>query len=236
MTTPKFCSQCGSPLAANSRFCGNCGAAVQAPPATPSSPTPQAPPAQAYTPPPAAYNPPPPPPAPQQPSAPYSQPAPNRAPVSGEAILAVVPGLTRSKGFMGVVQESYTLVVTDQRLIFAAYTNRVATTAVKAARAEAKSQGKGFFGQWGSQMSAMGMGYYLQMTPEEILAEENGSFYIPHNQVQGIKFHSEYNSDGGIYGDVVEFRSPGGKYSFRLKMTDERSVRKVLEPVYGKIK
>lgn len=42
--TPKFCTSCGTPLPDGARFCGQCGAAVQAIPASNATPAPATPP------------------------------------------------------------------------------------------------------------------------------------------------------------------------------------------------
>ena len=131
MTTPMptFCTKCGAPLRAGTRFCGQCGAAIQPLPAAEAAPAGQAP---TYTPPQA----PPAPPSPYQ-GAPYQgapyQSAPYQGapqPPSAEPVTGVLPGLQRRKGFLGMSLENLTLVLTPHRMLFAVLTKPMMNEAV----------------------------------------------------------------------------------------------------------
>lgn len=188
MTEDRFCGSCGSPLAQGDAFCTRCGTRVAAAPA----PAPQAaPPAHA------------------------PQPAP--AP-SGERILAVIGGLTLVGGFMGLKQKSYTLVITERRLIFAELTKEKVTAAVNAARDQAKAEGKGFFGQWGAQIGST-MTYsqaYWQMSPDAALAETGGNWAIERSQFQGAKFRTGMSDENTQTPDVLTVKASTGKWKFNV--------------------
>lgn len=154
--------------------------------------------------------------------APAAAPAPAPAPASpagGEQILAVVPKLTLVGGFMGFKQTTYTLVITERRLVFAEFTKERATAMVNAARDGAKAEGKGFFGQWGAQLKSAA-GYenvYWQMSPDAALAETPGNWAIERSEYQGAKFrHGTSDDDGNSSPDVLKIKAASGKYKFHI--------------------
>lgn len=76
-----------------------------------------------------------------------------------ESILAIAGNLTRVSGFMGVKQKPYSLILTNQRLIFAEVSKEKSSALLTEAREEAKAGGKGFLGQAGAQRKALS-GYH----------------------------------------------------------------------------
>lgn len=117
--------------------------------------------------------------------------APSAADASpGEQVLAVVGGLALVTGFLGLKHTLYSLVITDSRVIFAHLTKERMAEIVGQARDAAKTQGKGFFGQWGAQLGASA-GYherYREMSPEAALAEEPGNFAINRADIRKVRF------------------------------------------------
>jgi hypothetical protein len=205
----RFCPNCGNPLSENNRFCQSCGtpcdsSAAQAPSVPPfyqPVPPPYQPP-PSYQPPPVsaappfqppAFNPPlpyQPPPANPAPSYPppqyvpgYNSPPPPGA-VPGEALIGVIPNASRKKGMFS--QESFNIVVTNQRLIFAQLTAQMIKDEA------ARNRGGGISGAF----KAMTAGYsvwqrYLQMPPDQALGETYGNFALFMNQIQGVKFSGD---------------------------------------------
>jgi hypothetical protein len=194
----KFCTSCGATLNPSARFCGGCGLAMASnpppPPAQPQYAPPPAPPSYQQPPgyPMPPYHQPPyaqqayaPPPPPQPPPVyGYPQAAPQYAmPPAGEALIGIIPGVTRKKGLFGV--EALNAVVTNSRIIFAVQTNEMVRE--ETARA---GQGQGFFGKMAGAMAA---GYniwkrYLNIPPEQALRENPGNFAIYLNQIRRVKF------------------------------------------------
>lgn len=87
-------------------------------------------------------------------------------------------------------QKGYTIVITQSRVIFAEYTNKMAKEAAEIAAKEAKEQGKGFFGK---MMSTMGSAFnyyrkYFSMNPEDIIRETPDNFFIYNSSIEKIKF------------------------------------------------
>ena len=227
----RFCTQCGAPLAAEARFCGQCGAPVRQ-----ASPAAATPPVQAYTP-----APPPPvvprPPLPAQPPA-YVAPAPQQ----GEPTLSITPGLTRSKGFLGMGRDTFTLLTTPTRLVFAYLDPKAMNQLVAEARADAKAQGKGFLGQWGAQMGWLNglVRRYQTMSVDAILAQTPGSFYIPNATVTRVRVRQvSTNSESNIRDQTrIVIDTTGGKHKFDLAQTvgvSHREVKQRLQQALGAI-
>jgi len=152
-----------------------------------------------------------------EPAAPM--PAPAAAPAaSGEEILAVIGGLTLVAGFMGLKQKSYTLVITDRRLIFAELTKEKVAATVNAARDSAKAEGKGFFGQWGAQLksSTSYSEAYWRMSPDAALAETPGNWAVERSQYQGAKFRMGATDENTSTPDVLTIKASTGKWKFNV--------------------
>jgi hypothetical protein len=193
----RFCTSCGTPLAPGEAFCTSCGArSDSAAPATPPSVAPSAPAAAV--------------PAPMPPGP---------APAAGaERVLAVIGNLTRQSGFMGMKQSTYSLVITDHRLIFAELTREKITAMVSQARDSAKAEGKGFFGQWGAQIGTS-FNYhevYWQMPPDAALAETPGNFAIPRSEFQKAKFKLGVTDESHNTPDRLIIKAASGKYEFAV--------------------
>ena len=253
----RFCGRCGKPVDLGEQVSPPAQAAppqgpVRLPPAAKPSQPPPAPPRQAQAAPPAVQRqsqppaapprqaqPPPPPPAGQrQVQAPPPRPLPvapappNRAAAPAEMVCGVIPGAFQRKGMLGLGQQSITLVLTNYRVIFAMQTNQMLQEQVRLVRAEAKEEGKGFFGQWGAQLSASSK-YYQQKPPEAILAEQPGNFFIPHNQLGAVKFHVIRGADDSRDEYRLDFEAATGKVSVLFTMIDQKKAKQALTQVLG---
>lgn len=228
--TPRFCTFCGSQLTSAARFCGACGHRVQEQQFAP--PNPKQFPAQSIP-----YQAPAPPPTPPPPPQSFTQqPAPTSAihanQPGGEAVLSVLPILQRRKGLFG--SESFAVVLTSHRLIFALVTSQMLQDAAKEAKEQARQQGKGFFNQWGAMMSS-GLRFsqrYLGMAPNSIMAEHRENFYLLHNQVQQVRLKSS-DPDEPNDRDQVEIHSNSGKQRFTITYGSLKDIREALKPLYG---
>jgi hypothetical protein len=142
------------------------------------------------------------------------QPAP-----SGERTLAVIGNITQVAGFMGVKSKTYSLLVTDRRVIFAQLTKEKITAMVNRARDEAKAAGKGVLGQWGAQLG-MSFNYheaYWQMEPEAALAETSGNFAVDRSDIRGIKYKAgTMDDDGQSRPDVMTITTTSGTYKLQV--------------------
>jgi hypothetical protein len=241
-----YCENCGQQINPNAKFCGNCGAARNQASSTKPPVNTQLQPPQPKRERLSYYSPPstPPPSAPvpiiqSQPpmmQAPIAQAPPimQHAPVmpqgGGEATVGVI--LFRKPKSLGR-WDSYTGVVTSQRLIFAQMTSEMIKAAAQQSRDQAKAEGKGFFGQWSDQLKATG-GYsqrYLTMLPQAILSETPGNFELYNNAISEIKVKVKGDNEGGMRYLEVEIHSTAGKFEFHI---DENSdFTDLLKRVYG---
>ncbi len=223
-----YCGNCGAELIPNAKFCGNCGMTQQPQPQ-------QAQPSQPCVNPNLAAAPFPPPPPPSDLNQ-FSTEVPVCTPTQqacGETVVGAI-FLRRMKSFGRY--DSFSGVVTSQRLIFAQMTSKMLTDAAMQARDKAKAEGKGFFGQWDEQLRAT-FSYtqkYLNMTPSDIIAETPGNFAIDNGAISEVKLslkdinkgHETHSHEFEIH---VVFAQ--GQYVFRIDKRDETV--NLLRQVYG---
>jgi hypothetical protein len=209
------CGKCGKQVEANVKFCSNCGNQI-------TNITPPPPP-----PPPDSTNMQAPPPPPPESTATLPQSS------GGEQVLGVL--LLRKPKSLGRY-DTYSGVITNQRLIFAQMTSQMVSQAVSAARDQAKADGKGFFGQWAEQLKvSFGISQrYLSMQPAAIVAETSGNFFFNNNTIGEVKVKRKDIYSGGEVSHhefEVEFKSSMGNATF--KMDENNNYIKTLKETYG---
>ena len=113
-----------------------------------------------------------------------------------ETVLGVIPDARLKVSLLK--SEPWVLVVTDQRLIGARITDGLRRIVAEQARAEAKTSGSGFLGQWEAQLKGrLALGdRYRAMTPEAILAETPGNWALWPGQVSSIKVERRKRTSG----------------------------------------
>lgn len=197
---PKFCTACGAALDPGARFCGQCGGAVQPGQATPG----------------------------RSPAGPPMGPA--VAPAATEPILGIVPALQRRKGFLGMSADTFNLVITPQRLVFAFVSPQTMRQAVTEARDEARSQGRGFFGQVAAQMGWVDVvcHQYSTMPVEAIPAHFPGSFVVPNIEVRRIRLKESIDDESGSSSGELIVETTGGKHAFNLVGMEVDDARQLL--------
>jgi len=206
-TTPKFCRNCGTQLVHGSKFCEECGSPIQAEQAPPPVPQPPA----------------------QQPQAAYQ-------PTGAEPIVGIIP-VQRSKGFLGLGTESFNLIVTPNRLVFALMTTKMMNQAVKDARAEAKAEGKGFFGQWGAQLGWLKVvqRQYESMPIDAILNQYPGSFLIANAEIKKVRFKANIDEDSARSESEMIIDTVRGKHKFKLVHMGISEARKLMKSTLGRL-
>jgi hypothetical protein len=132
-----------------------------------------------------------------------------------ESVKVIISNLAVSKSWGR--SDAYTLVVTDRRSIFAKLTQEIMNETIRAARADAAAEGKGFFGKWASQMKGFN-NYavrYNKITPDQILQETPGNFAIENSIIRKIKItdNTDEDSPGVEYG--IEFQTVNEKLYFK---------------------
>ncbi|WP_321420309.1 hypothetical protein [uncultured Methanomethylovorans sp.] len=150
-------------------------------------------------------------------------------------ILAIIGPLNKPK-FMGLANDSFTLVVTKDQSIFAKLTSEIMKKVAEEAKQKAKKEGKGFFGQWESQISR-GMNYsqrYLSMEPEEILKENSENFSIPNSSINYVEVKYKDNNDDDAAGRpewTINIHAHPHKLSFKCN----NNPKEELKNAYGEI-
>jgi hypothetical protein len=203
-----YCENCGKELKPTSKFCGRCGFPVNldAQVTPPGSPEPVA-------------------------AAPQPAPQAGNATDKSEQVLGVLV-LRKPKSFGRY--DSFSGVLTSQRLIFAQMTGDMLKDAIKQAREQAKAEGKGFFGQWGEQLkaSASFASRYLDMEPSAVLSETPGNFAVSNISVGEVKLKlKDSGSQANQREFEIEIKSSSGKYKFR--MDENNDYVNMLKQVYG---
>jgi hypothetical protein len=200
----KICSACGAPVNNTTKFCGGCGAPVGA-----------------------SFRP-----APVAPPAPDAGVAP-AVPQGGEQVIGVI-GNARKMKMLGAAWDTYALVVTDRRMIFAQLTADMLNAAYKEAAEKAKADGKGFLEQWAHQMT-VAFQYcqkYETMPPEFALAETNGNRGIENMRISAVNMKEKSNRDSIEFAEfIMTVQSADGKFEFHIG-EDDRFIN-ILKAAYG---
>lgn len=156
--------------------------------------------------------------------------------MSEEKVRAVVPSLSRKTGWFSYTV--YTLVVTDDRMLFVHEDPKETSAFAKEAAAKAKAEGKGFFGRWGAVLSS-GYDYvrnYWDMPVEEIAARGKESIAIPLSRVRSVrmvkKLVYDKNQEMNVFEYSLAVEHTGGKLTFSLR-GNEKNIREALQSVLG---
>lgn len=148
-----------------------------------------------------------------------------------EKVMAIVPNL--NSGFFG--QRSYTMIVTNYRLIFASITKDI--IAQEQQKAQAQSQSSGRLGKWAAGFSGA-LNYhqrYINMAPEMILNESVGNYSVGPHQVKSIKLIPGYwdHERGEQTSNRMVLKWSGGKIKFTFDSMETNRVKEMLIPLLG---
>ena len=154
-----------------------------------------------------------------------------------ETIAALIPLVRKPKSFGR--SDTFTLIVTDSRMVFAELTGDMMKQAAADAQRQGKEEGKGFFARWGDQIKACMSfsGRYRHMTPDEALHENLGNFAIQNASVKKIKVSAKDDSRGSddVSRSYMELKiEAGAKFEFKVD-GDSRSIKEALKGVFGDI-
>ncbi len=128
------------------------------------------------------------------------------------------------------------MVVTAEQLIFARVTSKLLQSIAREVKQAAKSQGKGFFGQWGATLKVNDAlcDRYYQMSPDTILRTYPDNFVIPTSQIQkihidrrGFNYDDERNDP-----DRMVIHAASGKMKYSLKGIDGGETKKTVATAF----
>jgi predicted amidophosphoribosyltransferase len=239
------CASCGSPVSGSEKFCGICGATVVATraPAPAPAPLPAAPPAGKFcgacgaaitgttkfcgscgaavnTAPSGGGD------SSFRPSAPVA--------AGGEEVMGVIANARKVK-FLGASWDTWNIVITNRRMIMVQMTQAMLNAAIAEAQAQAKAEGKGFFGIMKDQLSAQFRFAvrYETMNPDMALAETPGNLSVENARITAINM--KLRDTGSAEIEYTEFKmvveSADGKSEYMMA-EDDRYVN-LLKLVYA---
>ncbi|MDO9517836.1 MAG: zinc ribbon domain-containing protein [Methanosarcinaceae archaeon] len=118
--------------------------------------------------------------------------------------------------------DNFTLVATNDKLIFALTTSEMLKRVASEAKERAKKEGKGLFGKWGAVMSSASLitDRYLGMEPDNILNETKGNFELSRSHLRSIKvnFKPIYNGvddeTPNSFEHKISFKTIQGDFDF----------------------
>ncbi len=149
-----------------------------------------------------------------------------------ETILGVI--LLRKPKSLGRY-DTFAGVLTTSRMIFAQITKEMLNEAARLAKEQAKAEGKGFWGQWASQLNAT-LNYiqkYLKMEPAAILNETPGNFALNNDSINEIKLKLKQTRRGEPHLHEFEVEVSSTTDKIALAMDDKKEYVNLLKAVYG---
>lgn len=143
--------------------------------------------------------------------------------MGSEQVLGVITNTALRAGFMGMKTRSYSLLVTDRRVLFA----RMTSAQMKHLSSEA-NPGKSFMGQLGTgaQVYALLVERYLAMSPADILQEHPDNFAIDRDAVSKVKIKSSGGGESGVATDTLVIKTSDTTY--KVTLMSAQQARRVL--------
>ncbi len=148
-----------------------------------------------------------------------------------ERVTGVIPDLRT--GWLG--KTSYSLIITDRRLIFAEITNELLKQ--EREKAVSKNQGGGLMSKW---KASMGSHYnfherYYRMNPDEALRENPNNYGMRPEEIQTVKFRGSqvWSNDGKQTPNKMVIKWSGGKTKYDFQRINVSEVKKALIPLLG---
>lgn len=167
----------------------------------------------------------------QQRQAPAPQPAPPTQPV--ERIVSALPMGSQRSGILGINAVGIVLVLTDQRILVARQTSQIMSANAAQAKEDAKQSGKGFFGQWGAVIGSYGSQRYLQMSPNQILAETAENYFIANQQVRSVKVKESYDDEDARGDTTLTIDAVNGKLELHYTQAIKKEITQAMRQTLG---
>jgi hypothetical protein len=150
-------------------------------------------------------------------------------PNQGETVREIIPNLIVSKSLGR--SDTFNLLVTERRSIFAKLTGEIMNATVKMRRDKAAAEGKGFFGKWKAQMQGFNTytDWYKDKTPDQALGETPGNYAIDNSAIRNIKVNENSDDEGGMTLYYIEITTSTDKLNFKMQYDP----RKLFQAAYG---
>lgn len=135
-----------------------------------------------------------------------------------EQILSCIPNVTVKAGFLGLKSRQHSLVITNNRILFARVTVARMKELSEQARAQAQSQGKGRMAQLMANPHVYEklVGLYGQMGPDGVLADHAANFAVDRATVTKVKLKTTAGPEGGVGSDLLILKTTGKTYKVTL--------------------
>ena len=147
-----------------------------------------------------------------------------------ERILTIIPNVTLQAGFMGFKSRQHSLVITNNRILFARITGARMKELSERGKQEAKSEGKGRMARLlaNPHIYEKLVELYQQLGPEGVLADHPANFAVDRAAVTKVKLKTTAGPDGGVGSDVLVLKANGKTYKVALGGS-KSAARKALE-------
>jgi len=148
-----------------------------------------------------------------------------------ERVLCAIPV---QQGRLFRLPKSCALVMTERRTMLVPISRDAFAQAGREARSEAQAEGKGFFGRWGAQISAM-LGYtqrFVAMDPDVILRGHPTSRVFDNADLVSIKLEQISDEDGNTSPSSLVLRTRRERLKVQLQAEPE-GLAGTLRRVYG---
>lgn len=135
-----------------------------------------------------------------------------------ERILSVIPNVTVRAGFLGIKSRQHSLVITNNRILFARITVARMKELSQQAREAAKDQGRGRMGQMLANPHVYDrlVEQYLQVGPAGVLADNPANFGVDRSAVSKVKLKTTAGPEGAVGSDVLIIKTTGRTYKATL--------------------
>jgi len=152
-----------------------------------------------------------------------------------ETITGMLPYL--NAGMLG--QKAYSMIITDQRIIVAKFSNKRFKEELNKHNKELKDQGVGALGRMKESMGYTNtyIQRYFQMQPDDILNEDSENYSLTPQQINKIKFkqgHTYSDSDSQYTKpNEIIIKHTNGKTAFKFQQPTVKEAQQLLQGLLG---
>ena len=134
-----------------------------------------------------------------------------------EQILSFIPNVTVKASLLGLPR-MHSLVITNNRILFARITVARMKELSQQGKEEAKNQGKGRMAQLlaNPQVYDKLVQLYTQLGPDGILADNAANFAVDRATVEKVKLKTTAGPEGGVGSDLLILKTTGKTYKVTL--------------------